>query len=164
MNLLHRIFGMKKGIATVNQAKALMATIAEPKPTNTTNENLPKKVKDKLPDLLRRMEEVLVRAKSDEAVHEILQIERMKNEHLEKVIGAYLEIPKEHLNEIYAKTGKSASFHLSDAIDKMASRIEEISKTLAADKINVFSDNTSFVMQNYTDKSNQDENIFLKGI
>jgi peroxiredoxin len=46
----------------------------------------------------------------------------------------------------------------------MASRIEEISKTLAADKINVFSDNTSFVMQNYDNKSEQDENIFLKGI
>lgn len=161
MSLLRRLIFGEAAAAPAHTA----APVDAPKATNTKNPDLPQKVKDKLPALLRRIEEVHARAKADEAMTEALQLERMRDDHLEKVLGAYLEIPKEHLNEIYVKTGKSASFHLNDAIDKMAARIEEISRTLATDKINVFADNTSFVMQNYDDKANTaDSNIFLRGI
>lgn len=141
------------------------ANASAPKKTNVNNPDLPQKVKDKLPALLRRIEEIHARADDDQAMSEMTQLERMRNDHLEKVLGAYLEIPKEHLNEIYVKTGKSASFHLNDAIDKMAGKLEEISRSLAANKINVFEDNTSFVMQNYDDQADTaGGNIFLKGI
>lgn len=161
MSFLRRMLG-------IPETSHVSASSVAPKAintTNTTDPNLPQSTKDRIPALLRRIEEVMARARADSAMTEVSQLERMRNDHLEKVLGAYLEIPKEHRGEIYVRTTKSASFHLNDAIDKMAERIEEISRSLAADKINVFADNASFVMKNYDKNAENDEaNIFLKGL
>jgi hypothetical protein len=154
------------GLTDPPQATVTPSTpVTAPKATHTTDPRLPKSTQEKLPVLLRRIEEVMARARSDDAMTEVSQLARMREDHLEKVLGAYLEVPEEHRGEIYRRTTKSASFHLNDAIDKMAERIEEISRSLADDKINVFSDNASFVMRNYDSNSgNNIENEFLKGL
>ena len=80
---------------------------------------------------------------------ELHELERISSVHLPRLLESYIEIPPEHRAEVFRETGRSASFLLNERLDKMTSRLREISKMLARDNLNAFSTNLHFVDDHY---------------
>jgi hypothetical protein len=80
---------------------------------------------------------------------ELHELERISSIHLPRLLESYIEIPPEHRAEVFRETGRSASFLLNERLDKMTSRLREISKMLARDNLNAFSTNLHFVDDRY---------------
>lgn len=80
-----------------------------------------------------------------------IEIEAIRNRHLSEALHRYTDIPEEHRAEFFRRTGKSASFHLAETIDVMAKRLEDISKTLADEKLDSFANSNRFIDTQYGD-------------
>ena len=79
----------------------------------------------------------------------VMEIASLLDVHLPDLLRRYLDVPAEHRAEIFRRTGRSASFHLSAAIDVMSRRAKEISLVLASGPIDDFATGTRFVETRY---------------
>ncbi len=73
------------------------------------------------------------------------ELGRIKEGHLPRLIQSYVEIPAEHRAEVFRETGRSASFLLNESLDKILSRLKDISSQLARGNITTFAENIRFV-------------------
>lgn len=80
-----------------------------------------------------------------------VEVEAIRTRHLSEALHRYTDIPEEHRAEFFRRTGKSASFHLAETIDVMAKRLDDISKTLAAEKLDSFANSNRFIDTQYGD-------------
>src|SRR3546814_18822807 len=70
---------------------------------------------------------------------------QMRDVHLPQLIQSYIDVPLEHRDEIFKRTGKSASFHLGASLDKLQERVNTLLRNLAEHAIADFTNNTSFL-------------------
>ena len=73
----------------------------------------------------------------------------MRDLHLPQLIASYADIPPAHRAEIFRATGRSASYNLNEGLDRMISRAEALSRSLAQEDINSFADNLRFIERRY---------------
>src|SRR3546814_6782523 len=66
----------------------------------------------------------------------------MRDVHLPQLIQSYIDVPLEHRDEIFKRTGKSASFHLGASLDKLQERVNTMLRDLAEHDIAAFTNNT----------------------
>ena len=74
---------------------------------------------------------------------------QMREEHLSRLVASYADIPASHRAEIFRATGRSASYNLNEAFDRMIARMEALSGAMAREDINSFADNLRFIDQRY---------------
>jgi hypothetical protein len=79
----------------------------------------------------------------------IIEVEQLRDRHLPKLLRSYVEIPAENRREMFAKTGKSASVHLSDSLKAIRQRLEDISRDLSREHLDTFEDNARFITRTY---------------
>ena len=77
------------------------------------------------------------------------EVRQMRKQHLPQLITSYHDIPPAHRAEIFRKTGRSASYQLNAAIDRMIAKAEALSSLLAAEGISSFADTLRFIDQRY---------------
>lgn len=82
-------------------------------------------------------------------VSALTEVRQMRDIHLPKLVESYAEIPAAHRAEIFRKTGRSASYNLNEALDRMVARLEALSRTMAQDDIDSFADNLRFIEHRY---------------
>jgi len=117
----------------------------------------PSTLDDRLPpSALQRVTEIramlgkLEQQTADRALfEEKLEIERLKANHLPRLLRSYVDIPPEHRGEIFRETGHSASYLLNERLDKILKRLREMSAQLARGNLNAFSENIRFVDTQY---------------
>lgn len=80
-----------------------------------------------------------------------VEVEAIRTRHLSEALHGYTDIPEEHRADFFRRTGKSASFHLAETIDVMARRLDEISRILAAEKLDRFANSNKFIDTQYGD-------------
>lgn len=79
----------------------------------------------------------------------LTEIRQMRDSHLPQLVTSYAEIPPTHRAEIFRETGRSASYNLDAALDRMIARVESISRSMAQDDLDSFADNIRFIEQRY---------------
>lgn len=79
------------------------------------------------------------------------EVRQMRDQHLPKLVTSYIDIPAQHRAEIFRRTGKSASFVLNEALDRMIKRLDEMGKSIASDDIDTFTQNLGFIEYRYGD-------------
>lgn len=77
---------------------------------------------------------------------ELTQIETV---YLPRLLQSYADIPPQHRAEIFRDTGRSASFLLTERLDKIIDRLNEMSKDFARGHLDAFSDNMRFIDLRY---------------
>jgi hypothetical protein len=77
------------------------------------------------------------------------ELVQLRDEHLPKLLRSYIDVPAEHRKEIFKKTGRSASFVLEEALGKMRTRVEAMSRDLAQSELDAFANNADFVSRRY---------------
>lgn len=77
------------------------------------------------------------------------ELRQMRGEHLPKLLRSYIDVPPQHRKEIFKNTGRSASYLLEDALDKMRGRVEALSRDLAQSELDAFSNNAEFINRRY---------------
>ena len=128
----------------------------EPVPDDTlemaSSQRIPAKCRDKAAEVIASIE-VLRGRMADRSSTDPLRIEvdAIRSRHLSEALHKYADIPEEHRAEYFRRTGRSASFHLAETIDVMAKRLEEISKTLASEKLDNFANSNRFIDTQYGD-------------
>lgn len=165
---LQRLFGERPMVDVVPQPAPQTATRVADVPVATTpapalpppgpaaggfdfeDERIPSVVRPKVQEVVAMVNAIEARARADEMTgNSILEIRRLRDNHLPTLLRSYAAIPPEHRTEIYRKTGKSASYALGEAVDRMRKQVETISKSMAEGDINMFMDNLRFVQENY---------------
>lgn len=84
----------------------------------------------------------------------VMELGQMRDQHLPKMLISYFEIPPQHRAEIFRRTGKSASFLLTESLQKMADRLDAMSRSLAQDNIDAFTSNLRFIEGRYGEEFN----------
>jgi hypothetical protein len=79
----------------------------------------------------------------------VTEIRQMRDRHLPQLVASYAEIPPAHRAEIFRATGRSASYNLDEALERMIAKAEAISRALAQEDINSFAANLRFINQRY---------------
>jgi hypothetical protein len=79
----------------------------------------------------------------------LTEVRQMRDLHLPQLIASYADIPPAHRAEIFRATGRSASYNLNEGLDRMISRAEALSRSLAQEDINSFADNLRFIERRY---------------
>ncbi len=82
-------------------------------------------------------------------VSALAEARQMRDVHLPQLIASYAEIPAAHRAEIFRETGRSASYKLTEALDRMVARLEALSRSMAQGDIDSFADNLRFIEQRY---------------
>ncbi|WP_328598537.1 hypothetical protein [Croceibacterium xixiisoli] len=82
-------------------------------------------------------------------VSALTEVRQLRDRHLPLLITSYAEIPASHRAEIFRTTGHSASYNLNQGIEKMIARLETLSRSLAQEDIDSFSDNLRFIDHRY---------------
>jgi hypothetical protein len=77
----------------------------------------------------------------------LAEVRQMRDTHLPRLIASYAEIPPAHRAEIFRTTGRSASYNPTEAPDRMVTRAETLSRSMAQDDIDSFADNLRFIEQ-----------------
>lgn len=83
---------------------------------------------------------------------DLIDLHQMRDNHLPTLLRSYVEIPAEHRAEIFRKTGHSASYILNEGLDKMATRLRAMSRSLAQGDLDAFAANTRFIDTRYGDE------------
>ncbi|MFK3889760.1 hypothetical protein [Sphingomonas sp. NPDC079357] len=100
--------------------------------------------------LLQLVADIEARTQEDPVlVSALTEVRQMRDEHLPRLVASYAEIPAAHRAEIFRETGRSASYNLNQAIERMVERLETLSRSLAQDDIESFADNLRFIEHRY---------------
>lgn len=83
---------------------------------------------------------------------ELIELRQIETVHLPRLIESYAEIPPEHRAEIFRATGRSASFQLTEGLDRIVERLREISRQLAQGNLDAFAQNMRFIDERYRAK------------
>jgi hypothetical protein len=113
------------------------------------DERIPQSSRDRVALILSLVGDLEERADQRGVVSERKELERIGSVHLPRLLQSYIDIPPEHRAEVFRETGRSASFLLNERLDKMTSRLREISKMLARDNLDAFSTNMQFIDRHY---------------
>lgn len=113
------------------------------------DERLPDSSLTKVQAIRKMLGELDQRARERSLFDEKLELERLRGKHLPALLRSYADIPPEHRAEIFRETGRSASFLLNERLDKIADRLEEMSRQLARGNLDAFSENIRFVDTKY---------------
>jgi hypothetical protein len=96
------------------------------------------------------MGDMEARARDDATlVSALTEVRQMRDMHLPQLIASYAEIPAAHRAEIFRETGRSASYKLNEALDRMVARLETLSRSMAQGDIDSFADNLRFIEHRY---------------
>lgn len=113
---------------------------------------LPDTTRPRVARLLSLISDIEARSLDDALlVSALTEVRQMRETHLPQLVTSYAEIPAAHRADIFRKTGKSASYNLNAAVDRMIQRLETLSSTLAQDDIDTFADNLRFIEHRYGD-------------
>lgn len=113
---------------------------------------------ERIPDTSRgRIEKLLAIIASTEAAATnepawcpiLVELQQLREKHLPILLRSYIEIPAAHRAEVFRKTGRSASFALNEALDKMIERLNTLSQKLAQGNIDAFTSNLRFIDMRY---------------
>jgi hypothetical protein len=113
------------------------------------DERIPPSARERVAQIMNLIANLEARAAERGGIGEVAELERIKAAHLPRLLRSYIEIPAEHRAEVFRETGRSASFLLNERLDKMAARLREISKLLAQGDVNAFTQNISFIDNQY---------------
>jgi hypothetical protein len=115
------------------------------------DERIPESSRDRAALIMSLVGDLEERAGKRGLATERKELERIGSVHLPRLLQSYIDIPPEHRAEVFRETGRSASFLLNERLDKMTSRLREISKMLARDNLDAFSTNMQFIDRHYDD-------------
>lgn len=111
---------------------------------------LPDTTRPRVARLLSLVSDIEARSVDDALlVSALTEVRQMRDSHLPQLVTSYAEIPAAHRADIFRKTGKSASYNLNAAVDRMIQRLETLSSTMAQDDIDSFADNLRFIEHRY---------------
>lgn len=111
---------------------------------------LPDTTRPRVARLLSLASDIEARSLDDALlISALTEVRQMRDTHLPQLVTSYAEIPATHRADIFRKTGKSASYNLNAAVDKMIQRLEILSRTMAQDDIDSFADNLRFIEHRY---------------
>ena len=114
------------------------------------DERLPDTSRPKVARLLEMAADIEARGQRDPLLGPaVTEVRQMRDQHLPQLVSSYAEIPPAHRAEIFRTTGRSASYKLNEALDRMIAKIEALSRTLAQEDINSFADNLRFIEGRY---------------
>lgn len=111
---------------------------------------LPNASRPLIAELLQLVADIEARTQEDPVlVSALTEVRQMRDEHLPRLVTSYAEIPAAHRAEIFRETGRSASYNLNQAIERMVERLETLSRSLARNDIESFADNLRFIEHRY---------------
>lgn len=114
------------------------------------DERLPDTSRPKVARLLVIADDIEARGRRDPLLGSaVTEVRQMRDQHLPQLVGSYAEIPPAHRAEIFRTTGRSASYKLNEALDRMIAKLETLSRNLAQEDINSFADNLRFIEGRY---------------
>ncbi|HEX8222431.1 MAG TPA: hypothetical protein VF605_01285 [Allosphingosinicella sp.] len=113
------------------------------------DDRIPESARDRVALIMSLVGDLEERATRRGLATERKELERIGSVHLPRLLQSYIDIPPEHRAEVFRETGRSASFLLNERLDKMTSRLREISKMLARDNLDAFSTNMQFIDRHY---------------
>jgi hypothetical protein len=123
--------------------------LAEPLVT-PEDKRLPDASRPRVAKLLALIADIQARGERDPLLASSLtEVRQMRDLHLPQLIASYADIPPAHRAEIFRATGRSASYNLNEGLDRMISRAEALSRSLAQEDINSFADNLRFIERRY---------------
>lgn len=123
-----------------------------PVPFDYEDPRLPDGARPRILTIRTLITEVEARARTRGiAATDLIDLQQMRDNHLPTLLKSYVEIPAEHRAEIFRKTGHSASFILNEGLDKMATRLRGMSRSLAQGDLDAFSANMRFIDARYGD-------------
>lgn len=155
--MLEHILGMIRGEqqAVPTPTPPHPPTVAAPVRIETSPDmdGLPENARPLIRSINALMVQIEKRTETDPMAMPItIEIAQMRDMHLPRLCRSYVEIPEEHRREIYARTGRSASFHLKESLAAMETRLRDIDKSLARQHISTFESNSEFVRTTYGDR------------
>lgn len=141
------------------RARPQTSTAAPPPPprieTDPDMKGLPENARPHVRTINALMTQIEKRIEGDPmGIPLVVEMTQMRDVHLPRLCRSYVEIPEAHRRDIYARTGKSASFHLNESLTAMESRLMEIDKALAQSHIATFEQNADIVRNTYGRNSN----------
>ncbi len=111
---------------------------------------LPDASRPKVARLVSLMADIEARSQDNSVLVSVLtEMRQMRDTHLPRLVKSYAEIPAAHRAEVFRATGRSASYNLNEALDRMVTRLETLSRSMAQDDIDSFADNLRFIEQRY---------------
>lgn len=123
---------------------------AGPPALSPDDPRLPDASRPKVARILELAADIEARAARDLLLTEAAtEVRQMRDMHLPQLVGSYADIPPAHRAEIFRATGRSASYNLNQALDRMIERAEALSRDLAQEDINSFADNLRFIERRY---------------
>lgn len=123
---------------------------AGPPALSPDDPRLPDASRPKVSRILELAADIEARAARDLLLTEAAtEVRQMRDQHLPQLVGSYADIPPAHRAEIFRATGRSASYNLNQALDRMIERAEALSRDLAQEDINSFADNLRFIERRY---------------
>ncbi|MEN2749122.1 hypothetical protein [Sphingomonas sp. T9W2] len=139
------------GIASTEPVQANLPSPTGPS-VSAEDGRLPDTSRPLVAHLLLLATDIEARTKDDALmVSALTEVRQMRDTHLPRLIESYAEIPASHRAEIFRRTGRSASYNLNQAFEKMIARLEFLSRDLAQEDIDSFADNLRFIEQRYGD-------------
>lgn len=137
------ILGPPEADAPVRAAPATVAL--EP-----DDDRLPDASRPRVAKLISLIADIEARSQDDPLlISALTEVTQMRSVHLPQLVSSYAEIPAAHRAEIFRRTGRSASYNLNEALDRMVGRLEQLSKSMAQNDIESFADNLRFIEHRY---------------
>jgi hypothetical protein len=149
------VAGLFQRIAALLGGAAPMPLPASPSPAaepsiTADDERIPDASRPKVAKLLALVAEIEARAAREPLLAPALtEVRQMRDLHLPQLVASYADIPPAHRTEIFRATGRSASYNLNEGLDRMITRAEALSRSLAQEDINSFADNLRFIEKRY---------------
>lgn len=126
------------------------APVAPPPSLEPEDSRLPDTSRPRVARLLSLMSDIEARSQEHSLlVSALTEVRQMRDTHLPQLVSSYAEIPPAHRADIFRQTGRSASYNLNAALDKMIARLETLSSAMAKDDIDSFADNLRFIEHRY---------------
>lgn len=156
MERKHGVAGLFDRMASWLAGPTSSGPVAHAVPTPTPPPLTPED--PRLPDASRqrvaRLVSLIADIEARSADHAVLvsaltEVRQMRDTHLPRLVTSYAEIPPAHRADIFRQTGRSASYNLNAALDKMIARLETLSGAMAKDDIDSFADNLRFIEHRY---------------
>lgn len=156
MNRKHVVTGLFDRMASwlAGPTSAAPPATAAPVPTPPALEPEDPRLPDTSRPRVARLVSLIadIEARSQEhalLVSALTEVRQMRDTHLPQLVKSYAEIPPAHRADIFRQTGRSASYNLNAALDKMIARLETLSSAMAKDDIDSFADNLRFIEHRY---------------
>ena len=155
LQLLGRLFGGQEVAPTSGPASTPPAATPPPSAFNYDDERIPSSARAKAQNILKAIEAVeSAMIREDVPSFSRVDTTQMRDVHLPQLIQSYIDVPTFHRDEIFKRTGKSASFHLCASLDKLQERVDTMLRDLAEQDITAFTNNTRFIDERYSNDDN----------